>query len=417
MVIDTLVIIFKSIYLLSQKINSYLRRTPVAWLQLSYQKVRLLVAILGVAFSIILIFTQLGLRAMLFDGVTLLPENLNGDLYLLSSYAESIDYSFFPSIYLYQADAIEGVADARPLYVSKGEWVDPKLLNTTEDKDNATLPKSSRIQILAFNPAKPVFKLPEINQQLDLLSAPGAILYDRLAKSELGNIPQLFQSQGSVSSILNNRRVTVLGLFSLSSTFEYKGVAVMSDWNYREIAETDSLSEVTVGVLSLEPGANRQAVIQEIKNNLSKDIKVLTPEELVQGEQDFVATWPEGKILNFGAAIGFIIGIVIVYQVIYTDVSEHLPEYATLKAMGYKDRDLSLIVLQESLILAIMGFIPGYLASYGIYYLMEKFIEFPVSMDLGIALQVFLLNVIMCTLAGAIAIKKLRTADPADIFY
>jgi putative ABC transport system permease protein len=407
----------KSIYLLSQKINSYLRRTPVAWLQLSYQKVRLLVAILGVAFSIILIFTQLGLRAMLFDGVTLLPENLNGDLYLLSSYAESIDYSFFPSIYLYQADAIEGVADARPLYVSKGEWVDPKLLNTTEDKDNATLPKSSRIQILAFNPAKPVFKLPEINQQLDLLSAPGAILYDRLAKSELGNIPQLFQSQGSVSSILNNRRVTVLGLFSLSSTFEYKGVAVMSDWNYREIAETDSLSEVTVGVLSLEPGANRQAVIQEIKNNLSKDIKVLTPEELVQGEQDFVATWPEGKILNFGAAIGFIIGIVIVYQVIYTDVSEHLPEYATLKAMGYKDRDLSLIVLQESLILAIMGFIPGYLASYGIYYLMEKFIEFPVSMDLGIALQVFLLNVIMCTLAGAIAIKKLRTADPADIFY
>ncbi|MGL5794714.1 MAG: FtsX-like permease family protein, partial [Waterburya sp.] len=325
----------------------------------------------------------------------------------------------FPSIYLYQADAIEGVADVRPLYVDMGRWVDPKLLNTTEDKDNATLPKSSRIQILAFNPAKPVFKLPEINQQLDLLSVPGAILYDRLAKSELGNIPQLFKSQGFVSSILNNRRVTVLGLFSLSSTFDYKGVAVMSDWNYREMQSegTGNLTEVNVGVLSLEPGANRQEVIKQIQKNLSKNIKVLTPEALIKGEQDYVATWPEGKILNFGAAIGFIIGIVIVYQVIYTDVSEHLPEYATLKAMGYKDRDLSLVVLQESLILAIMGFIPGYLASRGVYYLMEKFIEFPVSMDLGIALQVLLLNVIMCTLAGAIAIKKLRTADPADIFY
>jgi putative ABC transport system permease protein len=409
----------KPIYLLFQKINSYLRRTPVAWLQLSYQKVRLLVAILGVAFSIILIFTQLGLRAMLFDGVTLLPENLNGDLYLLSSYAESIDYSSFPSIYLYQADGIDGVADARPLYIDRGKWVDPKLLNSTENKNNATLPTSSRIQILAFNPAKPVFKLPEINQQLNLLSVPGAILYDRLAKSELGNIPQLFQSQGYVSSILNNRRVTVMGLFSLSTTFEYKGVAVMSDWNYREIGEKgdNSLSEVTVGVLSLDRGANRQAVIQEIKKNLSKDIKVLTPEQLIKGEQDFVATWPEGKILNFGAAIGFIIGVVIVYQVIYTDVSEHLPEYATLKAMGYKDRALALVVLQESLILAVMGFIPGYLASRGVYYLMEKFIEFPVSMNLRIALQVFLLNAIACTLAGAIAMKKLRTADPADIFY
>ncbi|MGL4880939.1 MAG: ABC transporter permease DevC [Waterburya sp.] len=409
----------KPIYLLCQKINSYLRRTPVAWLQLSYQKVRLLVAILGVAFSIILIFTQLGLRAMLFDGVTLLPENLNGDLYLLSSYAENIEDSSFPSIYLYQADAIEGVADVRPLYVDMGRWVDPKLLDSTNKGDDAAPPKYSRMQIIAFNPAKPVFKLPEINQQLNLLSAPGSILYDRLAKSELGNIPQLFQNQGFVSSILNNRRVTVLGLFSLSSTFDYKGVAIMSDWNYKEMqmGETGGLEEVTVGVLSLEPGANRQEVIKQIQKNLSKNIKVLTPEALIKGEQDYVATWPEGKILNFGAAIGFIIGIVIVYQVIYTDVSEHLPEYATLKAMGYKDRDLSLVVLQESLILAIMGFIPGYLASRGVYYLMEKFIEFPVSMDLGIALQVLLLNVIMCTLAGAIAIKKLRTADPADIFY
>ena len=407
----------KPIYLLFQKINSYLRRTPVAWLQLSYQKVRLLVAILGVAFSIILIFTQLGLRAMLFDGVTILPENLNGDLYLLSSYAESMEYSSFPSIYLYQVDAIEGVADARPLYLERGEWVNPNLLEpSTENKDGAVPPKSSDVQIIAFNPTKPVFKLPEINQQLDLLSAPGVILYDRLAKSELGNIPQLVKSQGFASSILDNRRVTVLGLFSLSSTFDYKGVTVMSDWNYGQMEGVDVLEEVTVGVLSLEPGANRQAVIKQIQENLSKDIKVLTPEALAQGERDFVATWPEGKIFNFGTVIGFMVGIVIVYQVIYTDVSEHLPEYATLKAMGYKDRDLSLVVLQESLILAIMGFIPGYLASYGIYYLMAKFIEFPVSMDLGIALQVFALNILMCILSGAIAIKKLRTADPADIF-
>lgn len=407
----------KPIYLLFQKINSYLRRTPVAWLQLSYQKVRLLVAILGVAFSIILIFTQLGLRAMLFDGVTILPENLNGDLYLLSSYAESMEYSSFPSIYLYQTDAIEGVADARPLYLERGEWVNPNLLEpSTKNKDGAVPPKSSDVQIIAFNPTKPVFKLPEINQQLDLLSAPGVILYDRLAKSELGNIPQLVKSKGFASSILDNRRVTVLGLFSLSSTFDYKGVTVMSDWNYGQMEGVDVLEAVTVGVLSLEPGANRQAVMKRIRENLSKDIKVLTPEALAQGEQDFVATWPEGKILNFGAAIGFIVGIIVVYQVIYTDVSEHLPEYATLKAMGYKDRDLSLVVLQESLILAIMGFIPGYLASYGIYYLMAKFIEFPVSMDLGIALQVFALNILMCTLSGAIAIRKLRTADPADIF-
>ena len=405
----------KPIYLLFQKINSYLRRTPVAWLQLSHQRIRLLVAIIGVAFSIILIFTQLGLRAMLFDGVTLLPENLNGDLYLLSTYAEEMDDSSFPNVYLYQADAIEGVADARPLYIGTGRWVDPKLLESPpEEQANV---ESSFMQILAFNPNKSVFKIPEINQQLDLLAVPGGILYDRQAKSELGDIPQMLAERGTVSSILNNRRVTVMGLFDLGSTFFFEGVAVMSDWNYGQMNSPSELDNVTVGVLSLEPGADLQAVTQRIQNTLSKDIRVLTPAELAQGERDYVAAWPQGKVLNFGAVIGFIVGIIVVYQVIYTDVSEHMPEYATLKAMGYKDRDLSLVVLQESLILAVMGFIPGYLISHGIYYLMANYVELRVSMNTGIALQVFGLNILMCTISGAIAIRKLRTADPADIFY
>ncbi|MEL6582164.1 MAG: ABC transporter permease DevC [Cyanobacteria bacterium J06621_12] len=396
-------------------LNAYLRRTPIAWLQLSHQKVRLLVAILGVAFSIILIFTQLGLRAMLFDGVTLLPENLNGDLYLISTYADNIRDSDFPSIYLYQADAVAGVADARPLYMDFGRWVNPKLLNTDQgDKANI---KSASMQIIAFNPNKPVLQIPEVNQQLNLLSVPGGILYDRLSKSEAGDIPQLLGDQGQVSSILNNRRVTVMGLFDLGSTFYYDGVALMSDWNYGQIRGAEKLKEVSLGIVSLEPGADIQTVRKRMEQSLSKELRVLTKAELAQAEKDEVATWSEGKVLNFGAAIGFVVGIIIVYQVIYTDVSEHLPEYATLKAMGYKDRDLSLVVLQESLILAIMGFIPGYLASFGIYYLMTNFIELPVSMNSGIALRVFALNILMCTISGAIAIKKLRTADPADIFY
>ena len=391
-----------------------MRRTPIAWLQLSHHKIRLLVAVVGVAFSIILIFTQLGLRAMLFDGVTLLPENLNGDLYILSSYAKTMKDSSFSNIYLYQIDAINGIADARPLYIGLGKWVDPQLLELSAKKQANV--ESSEMQLLAFNPYKPIFKIPEINQQLDLLAVSGGILQDRQAKSDLGNIPQMLADRGTVSSILNNHKVTVMGLFNLGSTFYVDGVAVMSDWNYKQINDSETLDDVSVGILSLEPGADPLAVTMRIKETINKDIKVLTQEELVQAERDEVASWSEGKILNFGAIIGFIVGIIIVYQVIYTDVSEHLPEYATLKAMGYKDLELSLIVLQESLILAIMGFIPGYMISHGIYYIMAKYIELRVSMNTSIALQVFILNVLMCGVSGVIAIRKLRTADPADIF-
>lgn len=405
--------LFKWLYYLS-------RKTPLAWLQLSHQRIRLIVAIVGVAFSNILIFTQLGLRALLFDGITLVPEHLNGDLYVMSAFAENMNDSSFPLVHLYQADAIAGIAQASPLYLGEGEWVNPATLapsiEAETETETASERRAFRVKILAFNPTQPVFNLPEVKQQLDRLTIPGGLLYDRLSQSLLGDIPEMFARTGKVQTIMNNRRVLVVGLFSLGSTVSDQGHAVMSDWNYGQQQGLDKLDSVSVGVLQLEPGVNPATVRDLLKQNLTKDLKILNREELMKGEQDYIAQWPEGKILNFGAAIGFIVGVVIVYQVIYTDVSEHLPQYATLKAMGYDERSLSLVVLQESLILAMMGFIPGYLASYGIYYLMTNFVELPVSMNTGIALKVFVLNLIMCTISGAIAIRKLRTADPADIF-
>lgn len=114
--------------------------------------------------------------------------------------------------------------------------------------------------------------------------------------------------------------------------------------------------------------------------------------------------------------MGFIVGIVIVYQVLYTDVSEHLPEYATLKAMGYSDRALLAVVLQEALILAVLGFVPGYFASYGVYQLLVVITRVPLVMKTAVAVQVFVLTLVMCVVSGAIAMNKLRAADPADVF-
>jgi putative ABC transport system permease protein len=393
------------------------RKTPLAWLQLSHQKIRLIVAIVGVAFSNILIFTQLGLRALLFDGITLVPQHLNGDLYLVSAFAENMSRSYFPLVYLYQANAIAGVDQASPLYLSEAEWVNPAILAPSIKPEASNERQSFQVKIMAFNPTKPVFNLPEIDQQLDLLTIPGGLLYDRLSQSLLGDIPKLFAEKGQVQTIMNNRQVQVVGLFSLGSTVSDQGHTVMSDWNYGQQEGLEKLDSVSIGVLKLEPGADLLTVRDRLKKSLTKNLKILTPEELIQGEQDYIAQWPEGKILNFGAAIGFIVGVVIVYQVIYTDVSEHLPEYATLKAMGYDERSLSLVVLQESLILALMGFIPGFLASYGVYHLLEATTKIPLEMNSLIVLQVFILTVFMCIISGAIAINKLRTADPADIFH
>jgi len=404
---------------LSRTIKTYWQaRKPLGWAQLTHRKIRLLVAITGVAFSNILIFTQLGLKNMLFDGVTLVPDHLQGDLFLVSAYAPNIDLGAFPKIYLYQANAVRGVQDASPLYIGFSNWVNPEDLLQAEDDD---APESfqlfpNAVKVLAFNPQQPVLAMPEVNQQLDRLTVPSAVLYDRLSQEKLGPIVEQFQTAAPVSTLMSNQRVYVVGLFSLGSTLFDNGHVIMSDWSYTHWYGQESLEQVSVGCLSLEAGAELERVRSRLITALPDSIKVLTQTELSAAEQAFRASLPNGKVLNFGAAMGFIVGMVIVYQVLYTDVSEHLPEYATLKAMGYSDRALLIVVLQEALLLAVLGFVPGYVASYGVYQLLVAVIRVPLVMKTAVAVQVFVLTLVMCMISGAIATNKLRSADPADVF-
>jgi len=393
---------------------------PLGWAQLTHRKVRLLVAMLGVTFANILIFTQLGLRAMLFDGVTLVPDHLRGDLFLVSAYAPNIDLGSFPRIFLYQADAVEGVTAARPLYIEFANWVNPLDLEQSDPTSDDPQPSFElfpiSVKILAFNPTQPVLDIPAVNRQLNRLNAPGALLYDRLGQERLGPISALFRQQGGVSTLMDNRRVYVVGLFSLGSTLFDNGHVAISDWTYAQWYGTDSLDQVSVGCLTLAPGVEREAVRSHLQAILAPDVRVLTQAELAAAEQAFRESLPNGKVLNFGALMGFIVGLVIVYQVLYTDISDHLPEYATLKAMGYSDTALLQVVLQEALILAIFGFIPGYFASYGVYHLLTHLTRVPITMTTTVALQVFILTLIMCGISAAIAMNKLRAADPADVF-
>ncbi|MDJ0723672.1 MAG: ABC transporter permease DevC [Prochloraceae cyanobacterium] len=394
---------------LSKKIKS---SKPLAWAQLSHNKVRLAVALTGVAFSNILIFTQLGIRALLFDGVTLIPENLQGELFIMPAYSQTIEFGTFPRIFIYQAAAVAGVSSANPLYINRATWVNPEDLNKSQ-KERV---EANRVKVIAYNPVEPILNLPEVNQQADLLKVPGGVFFDRLSQPKLGPIQELYEKEGKVFTVMDRKGTTVVSLFSLGSTFFDSGHVIMSDWNYMTWKGNNSLQKVSVGVIKIEPNADLETVRERLKQRLSKDVKILTKAELIKAEQDFRASFPSGKILNFGALVGFVVGIIIVYQVLYADVSDHLPEYATLKAMGYSDRALLRVILTEATILAILGFIPGFIASYGVYGLLAGVTKIPLVMRASVALQIFMLTLIMCAISGAIASNKLRSADPADVF-
>ena len=150
---------------------------------------------------------------------------------------------------------------------------------------------------------------------------------------------------------------------------------------------------------------------------LEDDVVILTREEWIDREGRYWAgTTPIGFVFGFGAIMGLVVGGVIVYQILFADVSQHLAEYATLKAMGYSNAFLSRVVLREAAILTVLGFIPGVAVSIVLYRFASTATRLPLEMTPGRAALVLLLTAAMCGSAALVALRKVRSADPAEVF-
>jgi putative ABC transport system permease protein len=378
--------------------------TPLAWSQLSHQKVRLTVALGGIAFANVLIFMQLGFKTLFESGATILPESLSGDLFLLNPTTEFIGASGFDRIRLTQAASVKGVKTATPLYIGTGPWGYTKEFTTFTGR------------FYGFNPQTTVFKIPEVQQQQAILNQPQTLMFDRLTKPSFGPVIKDIETKGFSTTLLNNKRAEIRGLFRMGNSFFIgEGNILMSEESYAYYFGEQSLQTVSVGILTVEPGADLAAIKAGIVAVVS-GIKVYTSQELVAKELAFQETTAVGPIFGFGAMMGIVVGVVIVYQVLYADVSDHLAEYATLKAMGYSDLNLLGVIFQESMILAILGFIPGFGASIGMYKLLGGLTRLDLVMTPEVAITVFVLTLGMCLVSAAIASGKLRSADPADVF-
>ncbi|MEG4572430.1 ABC transporter permease DevC [Microcoleus sp. N3A4] len=384
-------------------------KIPLAWAQLTREKMRLVIALAGIGFADLLMFMQFGFRDALFESSISFHAKLKGDIFITSTQSTAlIAMKSFPQRRLYQALSFNGVTGISPVYLGFGLWKnpDPNQRNTRQ------------LMVIGFDPANPIFEMPEVQNNLDKIQISDVILFDQASRPEFGPVAEYFQQGKPVETEIDNRRVTVEGLFTLGASFGADGNIITSDLNFLRIFHTRRTKGlIDIGIVHLQPGTDVKAVIEKMRATLPKDVTIASKEEFVAFEKKY---WEEstsiGFVFTLGAAMGFIVGIVIVYQILYTDVTDHLPEYATLKAMGYKDIYFLTVVFQEALILAILGYLPGFGVSMLLYNLARSATSLPMYMTLMKAGTVFAMTVVMCSVSGAIAVRKLQGADPADIF-
>jgi putative ABC transport system permease protein len=382
------------------------RRTPLGWLQLNREKGRLVVALAGIAFADVLMFMQLGFQNALYDSNTRLNRALQADIIITSPQARNMQNLYtFSRRRLFQAMAVEGVRSAEPFYANTITWKNP------QTHKNAT------VQMIGFNPDQPALSLPDVNQQLQQLKLADTVIFDRGSRGTYQTMIAQVANQQTVTTEMERRTITIAGLFTLGASFGADGTLITSDQNFLLLFPRRQSGSVSLGLVNLEPGTDPQAVTAALKAYLPDDVLVMTHDEFITFEENYWKSGsPIGFIFGLGTTMAFVVGVVIVYQVLSTDVNAHLKEYATFKAMGYPNNYLLTVVFEEAIILALLGFIPGVILPMGLYALAARATALPIYMTVARAITVLILTVMMCGLSGAIATRKLQAADPADMF-
>ena len=382
------------------------RRIPLAWLLLTRQPARLAVALAGISFAGILMFLQLGFRDGLFDASVTIHKLFDADLVLLSPRTmSSIAMAGFPRRRLVQVMADPAVAGTTPVHWNFLLWRNPQTRTTRS------------ILALGFEPGDPLFTDPSLAAKAQVLSQQGRVLFDERSRPEFGPIASWYRQGRTIDTEVAGKRVRVAGLVALGPSFGADGNLLTSSETFLSLLPNTPPGSIELGLIRLQPGADPTEVARRLKARLPDDVAIFSKQGFVEFEKNYWrSSTAIGFIFSLGAAMGFVVGCVIVYQVLYSDVSDHLPEYATLMAMGYRLPTLLGVVAREGLLLAAFGYLPAYAAGQGLYALVRSATQLPVAMDTSRATTVFTMILVMCMASAALAMRKLGDADPAEIF-
>jgi putative ABC transport system permease protein len=385
-----------------------LHRTPLAWFNLTYRPRRLVTAIAGVSFAVLLMFMFKGIENSFYDSQIQLLQQLNGEILLVNRLKYTM---FIPEQFarrrLYQAQQFGGVIAAYPLYLTTGDWKNP------------TTKTIRAVRVLAFNPHDPVLPIPGVLDHQAELQKPWTVLIDERGKNEIG------PKRAGVVTELSQQQAHVIGTFQIGTDFASgNGNLIMSDQNFlRYFANLEpgkdsrALNTVDIGLIKVAPNTDLQALTQAMRQQLPSDVAVWTKAEFLEKEKQYWrSSTSVGFIFSLLAGMSFVVGIILVYQILYTDVTDHGAEYATLKAMGYSNRFLFGIVLQESLLLAVLGFFPGFGMSLVLYQITANATGLVMLMTVLRAMSILIATFLMCLISGAIALRRIQAADPAEVF-
>ncbi len=398
-----------------------MRKTPLAWRNLTHDPRRLATSLAGVGFAVVLIFTELGFLKALLDSTVEPLRRVEADrqAYLVMVHRDKeslVDSYRFSRRWLVAAEACPGVAKAEAVFFEAGlaAWHNP------------ITGRSKAIRVISADSEDLLAILSGAPAAVRRLAMPGTGLFDVDSKRAFGyaDLPVGGAGLGS-EAVLSRAPLRLVGAFELGTDFINDGNLVVALRTFDDLFPTRRVREpdvptVDLGLIRLAEGVDPEPTRNRLERELGAEavgVRVLAPGRMIDAERWFwLQHTPVGWIFLLGVALGFVVGVVICFQVLSSDIRDHLAEYATLKAIGYGNSYLVKVVVLQASLLAVLGFLPSLAAADALYRLLRGMVGLPMRLDGLTVLAVFALTLLMCLSSAYLAIRKLFRADPAELF-
>lgn len=371
----------------------------IAYRNLFHDRMSLLVTLIGIVFSVVLVAIQCGLYLGSESKIATVLDKAKADLWIIPLGTKSFDDpSLMTGREKYTALSTPGVARVEEMVVSFSSWRKPEggkkafVLVGLDYLHGGTQPWNL------------------VEGSVADLSAPGGVAVDRSYLNDLG-----IKGNGANAEI-NGQRIHVTALTSGIRSFTTLPYVFMPISRARELTNAGP-EQATYELVTLSPGADLETVRGSIAARLP-DTEVLTHDEFRKRSLNYwMFNTGAGAALIMGAALGIIVGVVIVAQTLYASTKDHLNEFATLRALGASAGYIHTVILIQALLSAVIGYVLGMLlALFVIYGVASKKATLTILMTPKLAAYLFALTVGMCIFAAITAIFKVTRIDPAGVF-
>jgi putative ABC transport system permease protein len=371
----------------------------VAGANLLQHRLRLVAALAGVAVALFLLTLQISVLDAAKVKVTQLYNDFNFDVAAVpDTYQFLLNFETIDRVVLDQARATGDVSQAFGLNVDVVHWM------------QWPSKKQAYLFLVGLDDPGTFVRDPVIRDGVKSLVSSHSILIDDYSEPDIGPL-----ATGTMAKI-GDELETIDGHFRLGLFFYGEGTGIVRNTDFPRLTDRDS-SKMSIGLFQLKPGVSPQKAKHDLEAIVPEHTLVFTRAELLQQERDyFLSVRPVGIMIYISMLIACLVGIVIIVQVLSTEVANRMKEYAVLKAMGSSPAFVYGIGVTQAILVGLGGLLPALLIGGVVLWYIEYRTHLEAALGLVLLGKMLVITFAASICAAAAVLGRVQRADPAALY-